>query len=518
MEKTQSNPMVVEEEMIKVDQREKIRRAYFLEHKSMRRIARELNHSRETVKQAIESAEPKTYTLKRPRHAPVLGPYKARIDELLAENERLPRKQRYTGHRIYEVIKQEGYTGSESSVRRYIGLRRRDRKKRPVYIPLEFDAGTDAQVDWGEAQAIIAGEQVTVQVFLMRLCFSRKLFVRAYPAQKQEAFFEGHVLAFHHFEGIPRRISYDNLKTAVQHILAGGDRQEQEAFVAFRSHYLFESHYCTPGQGHEKGRVEKGVGFSRRNFMVPIPKVASYEELNEHLLAACLADDQRRVDRQPTTIGEAWQEEKSHLLPLPEHDYECYISKPVVLNAYSQVEFETNRYSVPAEQACRNLVLKAYPLRIDVLHLNETIASHPRCYEQEKDIFDPLHYLPLLEQRPGAFEHAKPIRRWRKEWPPVYERLLERLQGQGQNGHGIREFIHVLKLHQEHPAELVAQAVEQALEYGCAHADGVLLCLHQLLKPEGAVSSLTWAEPPPWATVGEKSPDLACYDRLLERM
>jgi transposase len=518
MGKTQSNLMIVEEEMIKVDERERIRRAYFIEHKSMRQIARELRHSRGTVKQAIEAAESKTYTLQRPRHAPVLGPYKDRINELLAENERLPRKQRYTGHRIYEVIKQEGYTGSESGVRRYIGLQRRDRKKRPVYIPLEFDAGTDAQVDWGEAQAIIAGEQVTVQLFLMRLCYSRKFFVRAYPAQKQEAFFEGHVLAFHHFQGIPRRISYDNLKTAVQHILAGGGRQEQRAFVAFRSHYLFESHYCTPGQGHEKGRVEKGVGFSRRNFMVPLPKVDSFEELNEHLLAACVADDQRRVDRQPTTIGEAWKEERPHLLPLPEHDYECYITKSVVLNPYCQVEFDTNRYSVPAKQAYRNLVLKAYPLRIDVLHLNDTIASHPRCYGQEQDIFDPLHYLPLLEQRPGAFAHAKPIRRWRKEWPQVYERLLERLQGQAQNGHGIREFIRVLGLHQEHPAELVAQAVEQALDYGCVHADGVLLCLHQLLKPERPVSSLIWAEPPPWTKVGETSPDLACYDRLLERM
>jgi transposase len=510
--------MVVEEEMIKVDEREKIRRAYFIEHKSMRRIARELRHSRDTVKQAIEAAEPKTYTIQHPRLAPVLGPYRARINELLAENERLPRKQRYTGHKIYELIKQEGYIGSESGVRRYIGLQRRDRKKRPVYIPLEFDAGTDAQVDWGEAQAIIAGEQVTVQLFLMRLCYSRKLFVRAYPAQKQEAFFEGHVLAFHHFQGIPGRISYDNLKTAVQYILEGGSRQEQRAFVAFRSHYLFESHYCTPGQGHEKGRVEKGVGFSRRNFMVPIPKVDSFEELNEHLLAACLADDQRRVDRQPTTIGEAWKEERPHLLPLPERDYECYITKSVVLNPYCQVEFDTNRYSVPAKQAYRNLVLKAYPFRIDVLHLNDTIASHPRCYGQEQDILEPLHYLPLLEQRPGAFEHAKPIRRWRKEWPPVYERLLDRLQGQGQDGHGIREFIRVLELHQEHPAELVAEAVEKALEYSCAHADGAVLCLHQLLKPESAVPALPWAEPPPWATVGEKSPDLACYDRLLERV
>jgi len=133
-------------------------------------------------------------------------------------------------------------------------------------------------------------------------------------------------------------------------------------------------------------------------------------------------------------------------------------------------------------------------------------------------ILDPLHYLPLLEQRPGSFEHAKPIRRWRKEWPPTYERLLEQLQAPGENGRGIREFIRILELHQEHPANLVAQAVEQALEYGCIHADGVTLCLRHLLDPEGSMPSLIWAEPPPWAAVGEQGPDLACYDRLLERI
>jgi transposase len=511
--------MVAEREMIKVDEREKIRRAYFFEHKSMRQIAREMQHSRTTVKEAIESAEAKVYTLQQPRAAPVLGPYKARIDELLAENERLPRKQRYTGHKIYEDICSQGYRGSESSVRRYIGLQRRDKKKRQVYMPLEFDPGTDAQVDWTEAEAIIAGEQVTVQLFLMRLCYSRRLFVHAYPAQKQEAFFDGHVLAFHHFGGIPGRLSYDNLKVAVEHILDGGGRQEQKSFIAFRSHYLFLSHYCTPGQGHEKGRVEKGAGFSRRNFMVPIPSVDSFEELNAHLLASCLADDQRRVDRQVLTIGEMWAQEKPFLRPLPERDYDCCVIKSVVLNPYSQVQFDTNRYSVPADQAYRNLVLKVYPFRVDIRHMDDTIASHPRCYGQEQDIFDPLHYLPLLEQRPGSFEHATPIRRWRKEWPPVYEHLLERLQSQEeQNGHGLREFIRILKLHQEHPADLVAQAVEQALTYGCVHADGVTLCLHQLSAPDEPPPSLAWAEPPPWAAVGQQSPDLTCYDRLLARV
>jgi len=510
--------MIAEEEMIKVEDRERIRRAYFLEHKSIRQIAKELRHSRDVVKKAIESAEPGEYTLRQPRPAPVLGAYLSRIDELLVENERLPRKQRYTGHKIYEQLRKEGYTGSESGIRRHIGQRRREGKKRPVYIPLEFDPGMDGQVDWAEAEAIIAGEQLTVHLFLMRLCYSRKLFVCAFPGEKQEAFFEGHERAFHHFGGIPRRLSYDNLKTAVKRILEGRNREEQDKFIAFRSHYLFESRFCTPGQGHEKGRVEEGVGYARRNFLVPLPQVDSFEELNDHLLACCLADDRRRVDRQPVTIGQAWEQEKAHLLPLPDHDFDHGIHHPVVLNGYSQVEFESNRYSVPADQAYQDLVLKAYPFRVDILVLEEVIASHPRCYGHKQDILDPLHYLPLLEQRPGAFEHAQPIRRWRKKWPPIYEQFLEQLEEQRHNGHGIREFVRVLDLHRAHPADLVARAMEQALEYGCVHVDGVTLCLHQLLNPESPALPLALNSQSPWAAVATQPPDVSCYNRLLERV
>lgn len=504
--------------MISVEQRERIRRAYFIEEKKIRQIAREFRCSRETVRKAIASPEPAAYTLTVSRPAPVLGAYKERIQELLAENERLPRKQRYTGHKIYQVIQKEGYGGSESTVRGYIARLRQAKKRQKVYLPLEFDPGTDAQVDWGEGMAIIAGERVKVQLFYMRLCYSRKLFMMAFPNQKQEAFFEGHVRAFHHFQGVPHRISYDNLKVAVHRVLEGRNRQEQEAFVVFRSHYLFEGRFCTPGQGNEKGRVEEGVGFGRRNFMVPLPDVASFEALNEHLLAQCLADDRRRVDRQPVTIGEAWEMEKPHLLPLPERDFDCCVTYPATLNPYCQVVLETNRYSVPADKAYRNLVVKAYPFRVDILHLDEVLASHPRCYAREQDIFDPLHYLPLLEERPGAFEHAKPVRRWREKWPPVYERFLKRLQEQDLNGQSVREFVRVLKLHRDHPAKLVAQAVEQALEYGCVHADGVELCLRQLLNPDMPLPSLSLSGLPSWAAVGEQPPDLNCYDQLLERV
>jgi transposase len=504
--------------MISVQKREAIRRAYFIEEKSIRGIAQEFKCSRPTVRKAIASAEPMEYTLKAPRPAPVLGPYKARVDELLAENERQPRKQRYTGHKIYEIIKGEGYGGSPSTLRRYIAQQRKEKKRPKVYIPLEFDPGTDGQVDWGEAIVIVAGERITVQMFVMRLCYSRRIFVMAFPTQKQEAFFEGHVQAFHHFQGVPQRISYDNLKAAVKRVLEGRNRQEQEAFTVFRSHYLFESHFCNVGQANEKGRVEGGVGFSRRNFLVPIPEVASFEELNIHLLAACLADDQRRVDRQLMTIGEAWEMEKPFLRPLPNKDLECCITKPVTLNGYSQVVFETNRYSVPVDKAHRNLVLRAYPFRIEVLHLDEVLARHPRCYGREQDILDPLHYLPLLEQRPGAFDHAQPIRRWRKNWPQVYECLLAELRARWPDGRGVREFVRILKLHADHSADLVAQAIAQALEYGCAHADGVELCLRQLVHPEAPVAPMNLSQWPQLARVRASMPDLSRYDQLLEKV
>lgn len=500
--------------MISVEDREQIRRAYFIDQKSVRQIAKELHVARKTVRKAIESAEPGTYTLGEPRPAPMLGPYKQRIDDLLVENERLPRKQRYTSHKIYKAIEADGYRGSESTVRGHIGERRRERRQPKVYLPLEFDPGTDAQADWGEALAEIAGDRQTVQVFFMRLCYSRKLFLMAFPAQKQEAFFEGHVQAFHYFNGVPHRIAYDNLKAAVQKVLEGHTRQEQMAFIAFRSHYLFDSYFCMPGQGHEKGGVEHGVGFGRRNFMVPIPKVASFAELNALLLDECRTDDQRQVDGQPVTIGEAWALERPALLTRPARDYACCVTRPVALTPYSQVEFETNRYSVPADKAQSHLVVRAYPFRVEILYLDQVLASHARCYGKHQDVFNPLHYLPLLEQRPGAFEHAKPLRRWRETWPPAYERLLARLQAESPNGPSVREFVRVLKLHDKYPASLVEQAITQALEYGCLHADGIELCARQLLRPQASTVPLDLAGDP--RLNGNLEPlDLRCYDQLL---
>jgi hypothetical protein len=235
-------------------------------------------------------------------------------------------------------------------------------------------------------------------------------------------------------------------------------------------------------------------------------------------LAACLADDERRVDRQPVSIGEAWEMEKSYLLTLPEKDLPCCATKTVTLNGFCQVEFETNRYSVPYDDRRRNLVLQAYPFRVDILYLNDVIASHPRCYARKQDVLDPLHYLPLLEQRPGAFEHAKPIRRWRQSWPPVYERLLAQLRAKWPTGRGVREFVRILKLHQDYPADQVAEAIEQALQYGCTHADGVELCLRQLMHSESSIPAIELDNWPQLAAVNPQAPDLQRYNQLLGRV
>ena len=500
-----------------MDDYEVMRRAYFHEGKSIRTIAREQGHDRRLVRKAIAWAEPPGYILKEAREAPMLGAYKARIDELLAESKTLPRKQRYTSRKIYEIIEAEGYQGSESGVRSYVAARREATRSKPAYLPLEFDPGQDAQMDWYEAQVWMAGEQITVQVFVMRLNYSRAKFVMAFPFQKQEAFLEGHVQAFSFFGAVPYRITYDNLKTAVLRILEGRNRVEQARFIGFRSHFLFESVFCTAGKGNQKGGVESDVGTTRRDFLVPLPKVNSFQELNAYLRQKCLEEMERRVDRQPTTIGVAFEIERPLLMPLPKGAYSCCVTHPVKANGYSQVTYETNRYSVPTHYAGRSLVLRVFAFRVEVLFMEQVIAEHARCFGREQDVLNPLHYLALLEQRPGAFDHAKPIRRWREQWPAAYETLLEQLRQKWPEGRGVREFIGILRLHQEHPAWCVDQAVQQAVKIGCSHYDGVRLCLRQVLAPEVAPASLDLLALPQLAAIGQQPVDLTIYDRLLDR-
>jgi len=501
--------------MKKVEDFEAIRRAYFVDKLSIRAINRRFGYHRDTIRKAIANPAPQPYTLKKPRDAPVIGPYKQRIAELLEKSKHQPRKQRFTAHRIYEILVSEGYQGSAGSVLNYVSQQRQRSKRRDAYLPLEFDPGQDAQVDWGEAEVELAGKRITVQVFVMRLNYSRARFAMAFPFQKQEAFFAGHVQAFHFLGGIPRRITYDNLKTAVYKVLEGKNRVEQEAFKTLRSHYLFESNYCNRGQGHEKGGVESDVGYAQRNFLTPILQVNSFEELNSLLHKACLQDVRRHVRGKEAPVEELWEEEKAYFIPLPASDFAACTTHLVKPNPYSQVVFETNRYSVPVSQRNSQLVLQAYPFRVKILSDREVIADHPRCLGREQDAIEPLHYLDLMEQRPGAFEHAIPLRRWRKTWPKDYDRLLEELQERFPEGRGVRQFIAILKLHQDHPAKQVEQAVRRAIELGAAHLDGVKQCLNLLQEEEADAPSLDLSKHPHLANFGHQPVDLHQYDLLL---
>jgi hypothetical protein len=248
-----------------------------------------------------------------------------------------------------------------------------------------------------------------------------------------------------------------------------------------------------------------------------MPRVASFEALNQLLLEQCLRDDIRVVDRQAMSIGQAWKSEQPFLRPLPKRPFDCCVTRQVHLNGYSQVTYETNRYSVPVEQARSELVLKAYPFHIEILSNQRVLARHERCFGHKQDVFDPLHYLLLLERSPGALEYAKPLRQWRQDWPESYHCLLRRLREQWPDGRGVKEFVQVLRLHQQYPAQEIEQAVEQALSYGCAHFDGVKHCLQHLGLPAARVPLLDLTDRPHLALVGNQPINLQCYDQLLER-
>jgi transposase len=510
------------------EDRERIRRLYYVEKQSIHQIARTEGCNRITIRKALSDDPQPSRPPPRQKPKPVFGPYKERVGQLLQENERLPRKQRYTAHRIFEIIRTEGYQGCESTIRMHVARFKQATRAPDVFLPLEYDPGQDAQVDWGEAYAVIAGQRQKVQLFIMRLCFSRRTFAMAFPTQRQESFFYGHVKAFEHFGGVPHRISYDNLGTAVKLVFehtgrAGRPRKEVRAFVSFRSHYLFESHFCTPGQGHEKGQVEHGGGYSRRNFLVPIPEAASFEELNQQLLDRCLQEDQRQVARQQMTIGDAWKQEHEHFLPVPRSSYECCHMTTVRVTPYSQATFETNRYSIPVKRARREVTLKAYPFTIEIWDGTELLAHHPRCYGRHHDILDPLHYLPLLEQRPGAFDFTKPMRQWRRNGPAAYDEMLADLRQKWPNGRGVQEFVKILELHQTYSPEVMRQAIEQALQLRCVHLDGVLYCIREIERkgqtsPADPPHNLDLSHRPDLDAVGKNQRvNLAHYDKLLKQ-
>jgi transposase len=500
--------------MIQVDEKEQIRRAYLLDGKSQRQIAKEQQHSRNSVVVAIADPSTGTYHLTEPRPSPVMATFKSLVDEWLRADATAPKKQRHTAHRVYKrLVEEHRFTGAESTVRRYVRLRRPELQGGEAFVLLEYAPGQDAQCDFGEAEVLLNEQPTTVQLFCMRLCYSKAAFVCAFPHQRQEAFLEGHRLAFEFFGGVPQRIWYDNLKPAVLKILTGHRREEQQAFVAFRSHYLFESRFCTPGEGHEKGLIENFVGYARRNFLVPVPRASNWDALNGALHTRCTTDMERRLRGESHTMRELWAAERDTLLKLPTHLYECCRIVPARVSRFGLVTFETNRYSVPSEYASRPVLVKAYVHQVDIACAEQVIATHPRSYGREGDFLNPAHVLRLILERPGAWDHAKAIREWQARWPAVYDHYLTALRTHYPEPQGVREFVRVLMLHRTHSEPEIAAALEWALAERCYSCEGVLRHLRgarTLPESTPAAAGLRVSVSPRVAM-----PDLAQYQQLV---
>jgi hypothetical protein len=310
----------------------------------------------------------------------------------------------------------------------------------------------------------------------MDLPHSDDCFVMAFPAETTEAFLEGHVQAFAYFGGVPTTILYDNTRLAVARILGDGTRQKTRAFSELQSHYLFAEKFGRPAKGNDKGKVEGIVGYARRNFMVPIPQVGSWEEWNERLLEQCRARRARRLRGHEETIGERYARDRAAFLPLPASAYEACEKQMARVSSMSLVRYRTNDYSAPTEYGHRDVLVKGYVHEVVVVCGSEVIARHPRSYEREDVVFEPLHYLALLERKPRALDQAAPLAGW--ELPEGFARLRRLLEARLHKG-GKREYIQVLRLLETFSLPEVEQAILDALHLGTIGFDAVkhlLLC------------------------------------------
>jgi transposase len=445
-----------------------VRRAVYVEGLSRREAARRFGLDPRTVAKMLAFSVPPGYRRSRPPVRPKLDPYVAIIDRILEADKGQPAKQQHTAKRIFERLRDEhGYTGGITIVRAYVHEHRQ--RLREMFVPLRHDPG-HAQVDFGEALAVIAGEQRKIHFFAMDLPHSDACLVQAYPAETTEAFCHGHNVGFAFFGGVPRSILYDNSKLAVARILGDGTRQRTKVFSELQSHYLFADRFGRPGKGNDKGKVEGLVGYARRNFMVPIPHAASFAEFNAYLIECCRGRFNDRLRGHGDTIGERLVRDREALLPLPSAPYDACDKQAARVNSLSLVRYHGNDYSVPTAYGHREVLVRGCVHEVVIACGAEAIARHPRSYERADFVFNPLHYLALLEQKVGALDRAAPLVGW--ELPAEFatlRRLLEARMGKP----GKREFVQVLRLLEVFRPDDVLAGVRAALERGVIGFDAV---------------------------------------------
>ena len=448
--------------MYEVEMYLRVRRACMVEGMSVREASRVFGLHRDTVRKMLEYSVPPGYQRQSPPRRPKLEPFTGVIDAILEADTQVPRKQRHTAKRIFERLRDEyGFTGQYTVVKDY--TREHRRRTQEMFVPLSHAPG-HAQCDFGEALAVIGGVEQKAHYFVIDLPHSDGCFVKAYPAETTEAFLDGHVSAFAFLGGVPQSILYDNTKLAVARILGDGRRKRTRAFTELQSHYLFDDKFGRPGKGNDKGKVEGMVGYVRRNFLVPVPSFESFEALSAHLEARCLERMDAKLRGHTETIGQRMERDLDGLLPLSAVPYDACDQQASRVSSLSLVRYRTNDYSVPLAFGHRDVLVRGYVAEVVISCGAAVIARHRRSYERDDFVFDPLHYLPLLERKTAALQG------W--ELPEEFgtlRRLLEARMGR----RGKREFVQVLRLLETFSHQEVHHAVKDALRLGALSFDAV---------------------------------------------
>lgn len=460
-----------------MDMYEYIRFSHFNLGHGIRKIHRTTGLDRQTIRKALMGVTPQ-YQFKKPRDKAIIGPFILHIKNWLTQDKHSPRKQRHTATRIHNRLTEEyGYTGSLSTTVSTVRQMRLelDASRKEVFIPSDPSKRDGAEMDWGELYIDLNGKRTRVSLFAIRSKFSGKVFGRIYPVMVQECFFDGHIRAFAYFEGVFEKIIYDNLKTAVKQVLKGRERIEQDAFTKFRTHYNFEAQFCSICKGSEKGGVEGCVGYVRRNFLTPIPKVKTIEELNQILLEKCLAHDQRVTNGQTRTVGELFEEEKAKLIKLPHLVYKNYTLYSAIVDKYLTARFKRNRYSVPAGYREKAVTLEVGLDEIRIIHENTLIARHRREFLRDRWVVNPWHYLEALQRKPGAFQSSRILSEIEQSWDPVVKKVYDlQVKKYGQID-GVKEFISTLLCFKDRSYEDMISVLELSLEQKSLNKETVAL-------------------------------------------
>jgi transposase len=499
---------------------EQIRRDWRAGGVSIRDLAVRHHVHRRTVRQALASAVPPPRKPYPPRPRPAIGPYAAIIDGWLLADRDVPRKQRHTARRVWQrLVAEHGASVAEVTVSRYVARRRQELglDKAEVMVPQAHAAGAEAEVDFGEFHAVIAGALLKLWMFVMRLSCSGRAFHVAFATQAQEAFLEGHVLAFEYFGAVPGRVRYDNLGPAVVRVLRGRDRAESERFIALRSHYGFDSFFCVPGKGgaHEKGGVEGEIGRFRRRHLVPVPAAASLAALNQLIAAGDIVDDGRVITGRPVTIAAAFADEQPAMMPLPDEPFDPARLLQARVDSRARVCVRQNYYSVPARYAGRRLPVRLSASSVEVLDGPRVVARHERVAGKYAEILVLDHYLEVLRRKPGALPGATALAQARAAgtFTAAHQAYWDATRRKHGDAAGTRALIEVMLAYRTLPAAVLEAAMTRAIEAGVLDPQAVLIDARRQLGRQAATVIPIGA----LARYDRPAPALDAYDQLLTR-